>query len=60
VRPDGATIPLFSVKANALGHVDQALSYTDFFGIYQRTVLTPALPGAAKDVIPPDDPLCGT
>jgi YVTN family beta-propeller protein len=60
VRSDGATIPLFSVKANALGHVDQALSYTDFFGIYQRTVLTPALPGAAKDVIPPDDPLCGT
>jgi YVTN family beta-propeller protein len=59
VRSDGATIPLFSVQANALGHVDQALSYSNFIGIYDRAVLTYARPGALA--IPAgEDPLCGT
>jgi YVTN family beta-propeller protein len=60
VRPDGATIPLFTVTASASGDVDQALSYTDFIGVYPRAVLTPALPGAARIAIAPGDPLCGT
>jgi len=48
VRPDGTTTPLFTVTANASGDVDQALSYTDFERVYQRAVLTPARPGAAR------------
>jgi YVTN family beta-propeller protein len=60
VRPDGETIPLFTVTANALGNVDQALSYTDFISVYPRAVLTPALPRAARIAIAPGDPLCGT
>jgi YVTN family beta-propeller protein len=60
VRPDGETIPLFTVTANALGNVDQALSYTDFISVYDRAVLTPALPRAARAAIPPGDPLCGS
>jgi YVTN family beta-propeller protein len=46
VRPDGTTTALFSVKASAHGTVDQALDYSDFFGVYNRAVLTPTLPGA--------------
>jgi YVTN family beta-propeller protein len=60
VRPDGATIPLFTVTTNATGDVDQALSYTDFISVYDRAVLAPALPGAARIAIAPGDPLCGT
>jgi YVTN family beta-propeller protein len=59
VRPDGATIPLFTVTANASGDVDQALSYTDFMSVYDHAVLTPARPGAARIAIAPGDPLCG-
>jgi hypothetical protein len=59
VRPDGETIPLFTVTPNGIGGVDQALSYTYFIGVYDRAVLTPAQPGALA--IPPGkDALCGT
>jgi YVTN family beta-propeller protein len=59
VRPDGETIPLFTVKPNALGHVDQALSYAYFLGVYDRAVLKPAQAGALA--IPAnEEALCGT
>src|ERR1700761_7817489 len=59
VRPDGTTVPLFTVAGDALGNVDQALSYTYFMGVYDRAVLTPAKPGALA--IPPgQNALCGT
>jgi YVTN family beta-propeller protein len=59
VRPDGVMIPLFTVAADALGSVDQALSYTLFLGVYDRAVLTPAAPGALA--IPAgQNALCGT
>jgi hypothetical protein len=59
VRPDGARIPLFTVTPNAIGDVDQALSYSDFIRVYNRTVLTPASPTAALSAIAAGDPLCG-
>jgi YVTN family beta-propeller protein len=45
VRADGGSAPLLSVKANATGSVDQALDYTEFFGVYEGAFLTSALPG---------------
>jgi hypothetical protein len=60
VPPDGGTIPLFTLTANATGDVDQALSYTEFIRVYGRAVLTPALPRAARTAIASGDPLCGT
>jgi YVTN family beta-propeller protein len=45
VRSDGSTAALFSVKASANGSVDQALDYTDFFGVYDHAFLTPTPPG---------------
>jgi YVTN family beta-propeller protein len=59
VRPDGETIPLLTVTPDALGNVDQALGYTDFIGVYQRTVLTPAQPGALAIPAREND-VCGT
>lgn len=59
VRADGATIPLFTVRANAIGDVDQALSYTDFLSVYDHAVIAPARPGAARMAIASGDPLCG-
>jgi YVTN family beta-propeller protein len=48
VKPDGAVAPLFSVRASASGTVDQAVAYTDFFGVYERAVLVPAEPGTPR------------
>jgi YVTN family beta-propeller protein len=48
VRPDGTVVPLFSVRASASGTVDQAISYTDFFGVYRQVSLVPAQPGMAR------------
>jgi YVTN family beta-propeller protein len=45
VRPDGGSGTLFSITANATGNVDQALAYTDFFGVYRSAFLTTAPPG---------------
>jgi YVTN family beta-propeller protein len=45
VRPDGTSGALFSVRASASGSVDQALAYTDFFGVYNGAFLVPAQPG---------------
>jgi hypothetical protein len=59
VRSDGSTTPLFTVTANAKGDVDQALSYTDFMGVYARVVLTPARPGAPSIATAAGDPYCG-
>jgi YVTN family beta-propeller protein len=43
-RPDGNTTPLFSIRANARGSVDQALAYTRFWDVYKRAVLARADP----------------
>ncbi len=59
VRPSGATIPLFTVTANATGDVDQALSYTDFERVYDGAVLTPVRPGEERIANAPGDPFCG-
>jgi YVTN family beta-propeller protein len=59
IRPDGSATPLFSVSTTAMGTVDQALDYTDFIGVYNSAVLTPALPGARKLPVAAGDPLCG-
>jgi hypothetical protein len=48
VRPDGSTTALFSVKASANGSVDQALAYTDFFGVYDHASLAPTPPGTRQ------------
>jgi YVTN family beta-propeller protein len=42
IRPDGKGTPLFSVRADARGSVDQALAYTRFLGVYKRVFLTTA------------------
>jgi YVTN family beta-propeller protein len=48
VRSDDTVVPLFSVRASASGTVDQAISYTDFFGVYPQVSLAPAQPGMAR------------
>ena len=48
VRPDGTVVPLFSVRASTSGTVDQAISYTDFFGVYRQVSLVPAQPGTPR------------
>lgn len=50
IRPDGSAIPLFSVSTTATGIVDQALDYTDFIGVYNSAVLTPALAAVCSAV----------
>jgi len=42
IRPDGKATPLFSIKTNGRGSVDQALAYTEFLDVYRRVVLTTA------------------
>jgi YVTN family beta-propeller protein len=44
IRPDGKATPLFSIKTNPRGSVDQALAYTQFLDVYRRAVLTRANP----------------
>jgi YVTN family beta-propeller protein len=48
VRSDDTVVPLFSVRASASGTVDQAISYTDFFGVYRQVSLVPAQPGTPR------------
>ena len=58
VRPDGTVSPLFSVRATARGTVDQALAYTDFFGVYANAMLVPARPGTPRASFAGYDFLC--
>lgn len=58
VRPDGTVSPLFSVRASARGTVDQALAYTDFFGVFANAMLVPAQPGTARASLASYDFLC--
>jgi hypothetical protein len=47
VRPDGTSSPLTAMTAGADGNVDQALAFTDFFGVYTRVYLVPGAAAAA-------------
>src|SRR3954462_10889664 len=47
VRPDGTSSPLTAITAGADGNVDQALAFTDFFGVYTRVYLAPGTAAAA-------------
>jgi YVTN family beta-propeller protein len=47
VRPDGSAAALRQIQADPTGGVDQALAFTDFFGVYERVVLVP------RDASPP-------
>jgi YVTN family beta-propeller protein len=60
VRSDGTTAPLFSITTNASGSVDQALAYTNFFGIYDHAFLAPTPPGAQTAYFALYDRLCGS
>jgi YVTN family beta-propeller protein len=40
-RSDGSAARLLDSQANRRGDVDQALAFTDFFGVYERVVLVP-------------------
>jgi YVTN family beta-propeller protein len=59
VRSDGNNEPLFSVTANASGSVDQALAYTNFFGIYDHAFLAPSPPGTPTPSLAHYYLLCG-
>jgi YVTN family beta-propeller protein len=60
VRADGTPAPLFSITTNASGGVDQALAYTNFFGIYDHAFLAPSPPGAPRADFALYDRLCGS
>jgi YVTN family beta-propeller protein len=47
VRPDGTSSPLTAITAGADGNVDQALAFTDFFGVYTHVYLAPGAAAAA-------------
>jgi YVTN family beta-propeller protein len=38
IRPDGSASALRTLTADAAGDIDQALAFTDFFGLYDRVV----------------------
>jgi YVTN family beta-propeller protein len=59
VRSDGNNEPLFSVTTNASGSVDQALAYTNFFGIYDHAFLAPSPPGTTTPSLAHYHLLCG-
>jgi YVTN family beta-propeller protein len=45
VRPDETSSPLFALTAGPDGAVDQALGFTDFFGVYDHAFMMAAPPG---------------
>ena len=47
VRPDGTSSPLTAITAAADGNVDQALAFTDFFGVYTQVYLASGAAAAA-------------
>jgi YVTN family beta-propeller protein len=47
VRPDGTSSPLTAMTAGADGSVDQALAFTDFFGVYTEVYLARGAAAAA-------------
>ena len=47
VRPDGTSSPLTAITAGADGNVDQALAFTEFFGVYTQVYLAPGAAAAA-------------
>jgi len=58
VKPDASVAPLYSVRASASGTVDQALAYTDFFGVYRQVSLVPVEPGTPHASFATYDFLC--
>jgi YVTN family beta-propeller protein len=58
VRSDGTVAPLFTVRASASGTVDQAVAYTDFFGVYRQVSLVPAQFGTPRASFATYDFLC--